>query len=165
MIEMQNILASHPQTRRRGAVLIVALIITAVLAGMILTLGRSMRVEVQASGNQEAAAQAQGAERAAEQYVLGLLTTDAMNVQNLSEDQFQVHVGTQGQGGTFLIVRPNYDDQSLPLYGLVEEGSKININNAPQSMLFNFVQDEDTLSAIQQWRTTNGVDSYYNSLP
>ena len=49
-------------------------------------------------------------------------------VQNLTEDQFQVHVGDQGAGGTFLIVRPNYDDQTLPLYGLVEEGSKININ-------------------------------------
>jgi type II secretory pathway component PulK len=152
-------------SRRSGAVLIVALVITAVLASMILVLNRSMRVEVQAAGNEDASAQADGVERAAEQYVLGLLTTDVSTVQNLSEDQFQVHVGNQGEGGTFLVVRPNYDDQSLPLYGLVEEGSKININSAPQSMLYNFVQDEDTLSAIQQWRTANGVDSYYNSLP
>jgi general secretion pathway protein K len=146
-------------------VLIVALIITTVLASMILVLARSMRVEVQAAGNEAASAQASSVERAAEQYVLGLLTTDPMDVQNLSEDQFQVHVGDQGTGGTFLIVRPNYDDQTLPLYGLVEEGSKININSAPQSMLYNFVQDEDTLTAIQSWRTANGVDSYYNSLP
>ena len=151
--------------RRRGAVLIVALIVTAVLASMVLVLSRSMRVEVQAAGNQAAAAQALGAERAAEQYALGLLTTDMTTVQNLTDDQFQVHVGDQGSGATFLIVRPNYDDQTLPLYGLVEEGSKININSAGQSVLYNFVQDEDTLSAIQQWRTANGVDSYYNSLP
>jgi type II secretory pathway component PulK len=156
---------SHRRLRHRGVVLIVALIITAVLATMVLALGRSMRVELQASSNEAASAQAQSVERAAEQYVMGLFTTDPMNVQNLSEDQFQIHVGAQGTGGTFLIVRPNYDDQSLPLYGLVDEGSKININNAPQSMLYNLVQDDDTLSAIQQWRTANGVDSYYNSLP
>ena len=117
------------QVRRSGAVLIVALIITAVLAGMILVLNRSMRVEIQAAGNADSSAQADGVERAAEQYALGLLTTDMSTVQNLSEDQFQVHVGDQGAGGTFLIVRPNYDDQSLPLYGLVEEGAKININS------------------------------------
>ncbi len=151
--------------RRHGAVLIVALIIIAVLAGMVMVLGRSMRVEVQAAGNQTAAAQAQGAESAAEQYVLGILTTDVSDVQTFTEDQFQVHVGDQGAGGTFLIVRPDYDDQSLPLYGLVEEGSKININTAGQSLLYNLVQDDDTLTAVTSWRTPNGVDSYYNSLP
>ena len=45
-----------------GAVLIVALIVIAVLASMVLVLSRSMRVEVQAAGNQAAAAQVLGAE-------------------------------------------------------------------------------------------------------
>jgi type II secretory pathway component PulK len=150
---------------QRGAVLIVALIVIAVLAGMLMVLGRAMRVEVQAAGNQTAAAQAQGAESAAEQFVLGALTTDVADIQTFTEDQFQVHVGDQGSGGTFLIVRPDYDDQSLPLYGLVEEGSKININTAGQSFLYNLIQDDDTLSAVVSWRTANSVDSYYNSLP
>src|SRR5438045_3490922 len=163
----KQFLPRRPRRERRGAILIVALVITAVLCAMVLSLGSSMRVEVQAAGNRSAAAEASAVERGAEQYVLGLLVSGYGITQSFTEDQFQqVQVGD----GTFWIVRPNYDDQSLPLWGLVDEASKININNTnnnTRTMILNLLQDEDTATAIAGWRsgTASSDDEYYLSRP
>ena len=156
--------SSHRSGRpRRGAVLIVALLITAVLGIMVLSLGRSMRVELQAASNQSSAEQAMAVERGAEQYLMGLLASDNGSIQDLTEDQFtDISIGS----GLFRVVRPQYDDDTLPVFGLVEENSKININKAGTTLLENIFQDDDTIDAITAWRNPNGPgDSYYQSLP
>ncbi len=149
--------------QRKGAILIVALIIITTLFFVVLTLGTSMRVEIQAAGNASASAQAAEVEKGAEQYVIGLLNSGYGITTPLTEDLFQqIPVGD----GYFWIVRPDYNDESLPLWGLVEENAKININNTnggTRNMLLNLLDDEDTSTAVQSWRSTSASssDEYY----
>jgi hypothetical protein len=68
--------------------------------------------------------------------------------------------------GYFWIVRPDYNDESLPLWGLVEENARININNTTNStrtILLNLLDDDDTTTAVQSWRSTSAStsDEYY----
>ena len=93
----------------------------------VLVLCRSMRVEALASANLAAAVQASAVERGAEQYVLALITERRRRAfATLAEEQFAaVRVGD----GFFWILRPDYDDETLPLFGLIEESSKLNIND------------------------------------
>src|SRR6185503_11536039 len=92
---------------RRGTVLIAAMFITAMLAGLVLVLCRSMRVEAIASANEAAAIQASSIARGAEQYVIGLLAYEKDAVRELPENTFAaVPVGD----GFFWIARPDYSD-------------------------------------------------------
>ncbi|MGE5609952.1 MAG: general secretion pathway protein GspK [Bacillota bacterium] len=163
---------------RRGTVLIVTLWIIFVLAGLVLVFARSMRVEAYASANHVAAIQASCVERGAEQYVLALIDQQKDAVLELSEDFFAAvpigdPVSSQPSGGYFWIVRPDYGDVSFPVYGLVDESSKINLNTASQDMLYYLPNMPDDLPpAIVDWRDTNdditdgGAESeYYLSLP
>ena len=59
--------------RRRGTVLIAAMIIIFALVGMVIVMGQSARVEATASANVVAASEATVIARGAEQYVLGML--------------------------------------------------------------------------------------------
>jgi type II secretory pathway component PulK len=109
---------------RRGTVLIVAMIVSFALAATVLVLCRTMRVEAAASANAASAAQASAIAHGAEQYVLGLITEEGEGVRDLGEENFAaVRVGD----GLFWIVRPDYDDDQLPLFGLVEESAKLNV--------------------------------------
>ena len=93
--------------RRRGTVLIVAMIVTIALAGTVLALCRTMRVEAMASANLAASAQASAVARGAEQYVVALITDRGDEVRDLGEENFAaVRVGE----GIFWIMRPDYDD-------------------------------------------------------
>src|SRR5439155_3239272 len=88
-------------------------------------------------------------------YVLARLDDTSQDVVDLAEDQFAaVQVGD----GYFWIVRPDYDDQSLPLFGLTDEAGKINLNAANDTMLSNLLMDDtDTSQAIQSWRSSTGL--------
>src|SRR4051812_35832113 len=107
---------SCPKRRPRcaGAILIVALVVTFVMSSVVLVLCQQMRVESMSAANRSAAAQAEAIELGAEQYVLARLADTTQDVFDLAEDQFAaIQVGD----GYFWIVRPDYDDQSLPLFG------------------------------------------------
>src|SRR5207253_9087614 len=113
--------------RRRGTILIVTMLITFALAAMVLVLARSMRVEAMSAANMAASIQAANVEHGAEQYVSGLISTQPDQTTTMTEDQFAaIQVGD----GYFWIVRPDYDDATLPAFGLVEESGKINLNSA-----------------------------------
>lgn len=150
-----------PETRtpiqlpRRGTALIVTMIVCFALAGMVLALCRSMRVELMAAGNQVAAVQADAIVRAGEQYVLGVLTTEGQDVVDLAEDQFSaVPVGD----GYFWVMRPDYDDAALPAFGLVAESAKINLNTTGFEELMALPNMTDELaSAIVEWRTADAA--------
>jgi DNA uptake protein ComE-like DNA-binding protein len=170
--------------RRRGTILIVTMTITFALAAIVLILSRKMAVEAQASANQAASVQAGAVERAAEQYVMALLNLQATdsttyNVYLYTDDYFSAYpVGADSRNpdGWFWIVRPSYDDTTLPMFGLVDEASKLNINTATEAQLLSLPemsQAQDIAEAILDWRTatesTNllmGAKSdYYLSLP
>jgi type II secretory pathway component PulK len=111
--------------RRRGSILVVAMVVTFALAASVLVLCRSMRTETLAAANQAAALQVAAIERGAEQYVLGILADQGEDARRLSEDQFNaVPVGD----GYFWILRPDYSDAQLPAFGLTEESAKVNVN-------------------------------------
>jgi hypothetical protein len=72
----------------------------------------------------------------------------------------------------FWIVRPDYGDNNLPAYGLVDEASKVNLISAPREMLRAFrIMPDDLPDCIFDWKDNdsdiefNGVeDEYYLSL-
>ena len=151
----------------RGTILIVAMGVLLILAGFTLVVCRQMRIEAIASANYVAAAEAGAIERAAEQYAIAQLVDQKEAVLTLPETQFAAQpVGS----GYFWIVRPNYDDDQLPTFGLVDEASKLNVNGASEAQLELLPgMDPDIADAIVAWRGSNAAtagmdDSYYLSL-
>jgi DNA uptake protein ComE-like DNA-binding protein len=139
--------------------------ITTMLAGLVLVLCRSMRVEAIASANEAAAIQASSIARGAEQYVIGLLAYEKDAVRELPENYFAaVPVGD----GFFWIARPDFNDPALPLFGLTDESSKVNINTAPAPALLRLpYMTEELAAAVVDWRDTdstpgqNGAENEY----
>jgi type II secretory pathway component PulK len=162
--------AGRPPIRRRGTVLIVAMVVIFALVGFVLTMGGSMRVETMASANQAASLEARAIARGAEQYVIGMLTNTTDGSELMDESLFEaVPVGT----GYFWIVRPDYGDEQLPVFGLVDESSKIDLNTMSLERLELLEgMDEALAAAIVDWRdedqdtTAYGAEtSDYASLP
>src|SRR5687767_2951318 len=156
--------------RRRGTILIVALIVTLSLSASVLVLCRNMRVEAMAAANRSAAMQVQAIERGAEQYVLAILQDQGEAALDLSEDQFAaVPIGE----GYFWVLRPDYDDDQMPIFGLVDESAKLNINTCTVEQLMNLPgMLEQTAGSIVDWHDDDnnpgplGVESeYYATLP
>ena len=147
-------------TRRRppresGVVLVITLLIVIVLTGMAIVFARSMRVEAMASANQLARAQARAIALGAAQAVMALgdeLPADA------------VELG----GGAFWILQPNFEDDRISAFGIVDESSKINLNTATEQQLLALPGvDELIAAAIIDWRDSdaepspNGAESDY----
>jgi type II secretory pathway component PulK len=158
------------RARQRGTVLIVAMLVSFALASLVLALCRSMRAENMAAANEAAALQADAIERGAEQYVVGMLDQEGEDVVSLSENAFNaVRVGD----GYFWILRPQYEDSSLPVFGLTGESSKVNLNSTDFDALSNIPGMEYTAaSSIMDWRDEDnrlerdGAESdYYLQLP
>jgi type II secretory pathway component PulK len=165
--------------RRRGTILIVVLLILAALAGMALVIGRSARVEVLTSSNYASGAKAAEAERGAEQYVITMLASDRQGA--MQQDQSQFANVPVGDAGVFWIIRPNYGDNDMPVYGLVDEASKINLNSNVRGsgerveMIQNFpLMTRELAYSIGDWRDSDSnvgggsdgaEDTYYLALP
>jgi DNA uptake protein ComE-like DNA-binding protein len=146
------------------------MLVSFALASLVLALCRSMRAENMSAANEAAALQADSIERGAEQYVLGMLTQEGEEVTSVSENAFNaVQVGD----GYFWILRPQYEDSSLPVFGLTGESGKVNINNTDFDALSNMPGMEYTAaSSIMDWRDEDnrlerdGAESdYYLQLP
>jgi type II secretory pathway component PulK len=171
---------AHHQRRRHGTILIVTMFIVFTLASLVLVMCGSMRVEAMAAANMAASLQASAVERGAEQYVMAILTEQKDTLSDLTEEDFG---GANGGGiqvgdGYFWILRPNYGDDNLPVYGFTEENAKVNINTASYESLMRLPNmTDDVASAIINWRGTattgtssssssgGGQESYYASQP
>ena len=134
-------------------ILIVAIVIIFAVAAMVLTLGRSMRGEASIAANAAAAREAAIAERGAEQYVLALLaetSDDTTPLESLGEEYFtDVRIGN----GRFWIVRPDYNDPTLPAFGLVDESAKVDLNTVNYGDLLRLPGMTEQLAAsIIDWR-------------
>lgn len=155
---------------RAGAILIVTLWIVVVLTGMVLVLARSMRIEGACSANYAASQRAIGVEQGAIQYVLA--TVDGLDGAVPTEANTPAN-GVIVGNGMFWIIRPDFDDNSLQGYGIVDEASKINVNYAGEDVLMMLprLYGEDA-AAIIDWRdsdislTAGGAESeFYLTLP
>lgn len=150
-------------SRRRGTVLIVAMIIIFTMASMVIILNRAMRVELRASANRASQIEATAIARGAEQYVLALLAESVDPIEMYDEQAFAaIPLGT----GHFWLIRPNWGDPSLPQFGLVDESSKLNINAHDFETLRRLPGMDDTIAgAIIDWRdeddetSTSGAES------
>jgi type II secretory pathway component PulK len=155
---------------RSGTILIVVMIGLAVLAGMVLVVGRSARVEAMASANHVAAARAAAVERGAEQFVIALLASARDQVMTMPDSSFAAV--PVGDAGTFWIVRPDYGDSSMPQYGLVDEASKLNFTSVSRDMLRALpIMPDELPDSLYDWRDDDSQlegdgaeDDYYMGL-
>jgi type II secretory pathway component PulK len=147
------------------------MIIIAALAGMVLALGKTVRVEAMATANQVSTARATAAELAAEQYVIGAIARGRDSVMTLDESYFNaIPVGSDA---VFWIVRPDYNDSNMPRYGLVDEASKLNFGQATRDMLRQIPTMPDALpDSIFDWKDGDSnveddgaEDEYYLAQP
>ncbi len=141
--------AQH-EVRRRGTALIVTMIVVFALGSLVLTMGRTARVEATASANSAAMLQADAIARGAEQFVLALVTDQLTTLDTMRDSDFAaVQVGT----GWFWILRPDYGDPDLPLFGIVDEAGKLDLNRASLDGLRMLPGMTDDLAAsIVDWR-------------
>jgi len=151
--------------RRAGTVLIVTMWVLAVLAGMVLVLANSMRVEQDCSANEAARQQASAVESGAVQYVLACV--DGLDGEVPTEQEMPCEAVPVGDGA-FWIIRPDYQEEGQQTYGLVDEASKLNLNTATVDMLAELPDmPAEVAASIVDWRdsdsdlTVGGAESEY----
>ncbi len=155
---------------RPGTIFVVTIWIILVLAGLVLVLARAMRVEALASANQCSSLQAEAVEQGAIQYVLARV--DGLLGQMPADADTPCEAVEIGQGA-FWIIRPNFDDDRSDAFGIVDEGSKVNVNVATQAMLAKLPgMTEELCACIIDWRDTDSTitpagaeGEYYATLP
>jgi len=156
--------------RARGTVLIVTMWILLVLAGLVLVLGRTARVEGDRSANGLAEAQAAAVEEGAIQYVLSCV--DGLQGQ-MPPDADTPCEAVQVGDGAFWILRPTGEDDRTYSYGITDEAGKVNLNTASLDMLSKLPgMTPEFAASIVDWRdadsnvTPGGAESeYYLLLP
>lgn len=150
---------ARPTVRpRRGAILVITVLVTFTLAATVLVLCRSMRVETMAAANQAASVQAYAVERGAEQYLQAMLVTEGnTSIDDVTEDQFAaIPVGD----GYFWVLRPDYDDPTLQVFGMVHEAGKLNLNTATYDQLMRLPGMIDRIAgAWVDWRDADANPS------
>jgi len=110
-------------------VLITAMWVVLVLAGMTLVLARSVRVEAMISANFVASLQAEAIARGALRFVLATVATDSASATEAACEAVQVG------DGYFWILRPDLEDSQAYAFGITDEAGRVNLNSASQDML------------------------------
>ncbi len=154
------------RTRRHpGTVLIVAMWVVLVLAGLVLVFARTMRVEAIASANHVASLQAQAVARGALQSALAQAGEGRSAAPSAGEWPCEaIQVGE----GLFWVLRPSLEDDRTYSFGLMDEASKINLNSATMEMLLKLPgMTAELAAAIIDWRDADsdvspgGAESEY----
>lgn len=157
------------KARARGSVLVIVMLISFGLISIALYFANSMSMELRASDNRMSGLSADQTIEGAARYVGYILTLYATNgaVPDISEYQAEaVPVGnaaTPEQNAHFWIIGrdPSATPSSEPYFGLVDEGSKLNVNTADTNVLSYLPNMTlDFADAIADWRSTNGVGTY-----
>lgn len=156
---------------RRGSALIVAMWVCVALAGLVLVMSYSMRIEAIAAANRLSAAQASAAVDAAEQYLLSVVSQEVTTPGSLDDYDFEaVELGP----AYFWVLRPaETSDDSSATYGPCDEAAKIDLNTASRNVILELPgMTEDIADAILDWRDEDSTitgqgaeDDYYLSLP
>jgi type II secretory pathway component PulK len=139
------------------------------ISGVVLLLARSMRVEAIASANRLSQIQADAIERGAEQFLCSTVDAEVATPGSTSTVSMEAQ---QVGDGYFWVIRPDPDDETNRLYGLTDEGGKMDLNTAPLSMLQLLPNiPADVGSSIYNWRgqATSGdglgaTDSDYEAM-
>jgi len=154
-----------PVPRRRGTILIVTMWILVVLAGLVVAMAASMRVEGTCSANGAAELQAEAIEQGAVQYVLAHV--DNLEGKSPSDTDMPCEAIRVGDGA-FWILRPDLNDDRLYACGLVDEAAKLNLNTAGAGMMTRLLPTTSEMAvSVVDWRdaddtvTPGGGESEY----
>ncbi|HEV2691778.1 MAG TPA: hypothetical protein VG347_02670 [Verrucomicrobiae bacterium] len=153
--------------REHASVLVIVLWICIGLVSIALYFANSMNYELQASDNRVNAVIADQAIEGAARYFAVVLSNYATNGAMPDNTQFKNEAVTVGDAKFWVIGRdPAGGNSTEPYFGLIDEGGKINLNNANTNTLAYLPNmTMDFSDAIQDWRGTNGIVSLdYSSL-
>jgi type II secretory pathway component PulK len=148
----------------RGSVLIIVLWVCVGLVSIALYFANSMTYELRASDNRVSGLAADQAIEGASRYVSSVLYNYATNGAVPDPTEFSCEAVPIGDAKFWLIGRDTTDQNTTgqsatdPAFGLVDEGSKLNLNYANTNALSYLPNmTVDFAQAIEDWRTTNGT--------
>jgi type II secretory pathway component PulK len=153
--------------RSRGSVLIIVLWICIGLVSVALYFTNSMSYELRAADNRVNGLAADQTIEGAARYVAFILQNFATNGAVPDSTQFKCEAVPVGDAKFWLIGRdPAAGNSTDPYFGLIDEGTKLNLNYAStNALLYLPNMTTDFAQAIQDWRGTNGSQSLdYTSL-
>ncbi len=149
-------------TRTAGSVLIIVLWVALGLVTITLYFAESMSFELRASDNRVAGLAADQAIEGGARYVTAMLSLLATNGVVPDVTSYACQAVPVGDAHFWLIGRP-VDYQAQPdevFFGLVDEGSKLNLNTVSADSLMLLTNMTLELAAnIVDWRNTNGTTS------
>jgi DNA uptake protein ComE-like DNA-binding protein len=154
---------SHIENRAaRGSVLIIVLWVAIGLTGIALYFANSMTYELRASDNRVSGMATGQAIEGAARYVSYVLSNFATNGAVPGPTQFACEAVPVGDAHFWIIGRdPSGTASSEPSFGLIDEGSKLNLNTAGTNTLSYLPNMTlDFADAILDWRSTNGGGAY-----
>ncbi len=157
---MKRLPSSHPQSSRRGSVLIVVLWISLALVAVAISFGSSMLMAYRGSDNDLAGRQAQEAINGALQYAQTILINSGTpgvlpDVSTYQSEAVQIGDATFWFIGRDIYTTPNTD--TTPVYGLTDEAAKLNVNTATAQQLTLLPgMSSDLADSIVAWRDANG---------
>ena len=143
--------------RERGSVLIIVLWVCFGLAALVLYFAQSTSAELRSSDNRAVTISAEAAVDGGARYVQYVLTHYATNGSRpLSTDYFAEEVPV-GDASFWLLGRdPDRPYSEEPVFNLVDEASKLNLNTATRSMLEALPgMTIELAAAIIDWRDSN----------
>lgn len=156
---------SHLKKRAHGSLLIIVLWIAFGLCSVALYYAHSMSMELKAADNQVAGMEADQAIEGAAVYVSNVLATLAVSNRIPDPSGFRASGVKVGNATFWLIGRDTNDLPSSatgdqPVWGLVDECSKLNLNTATAAMGQNLPQMTENLAAAMfDWSSSNSTPS------
>ena len=146
----------HPAAQR-GSVLIIVMIVCLGLVSLSLVFGHSMLMAYRGSDNSLAGHQADQAIEGGARYAKYLMSS-VTNPGDLPDPaNYQSEALPVGDATFWFIGTPTPSDSgTTPVFGLIDEASKLNLNVATQDMLMNLPgMTQELATAITQWRNTS----------
>jgi type II secretory pathway component PulK len=154
-----------PSAAQSGSVLIIVLWIAFGLVALALYFADSMNLELRASDNRVCAQSADQAIEGAARYINCILTTEIANGSNGCLPGAATYVQEAvpvGDAHFWIIGRDttNINSQTRMCFGLVDEGSRLNLNTASSNAISWLPRmTSDLMQGIIDWRDTNGGGS------
>lgn len=155
---------------QRGSVLIIVIWVCLGLVALTVYFASSMSSELRAAGNRVDEIAARQAVAGGTRYAAFVLSQFAVNGAVPRIEDYQAEALPVGEASFWFVGRdPNEAPTSEPIFGLVDEASKLNLNTATRSMLEALPgMTPELADAIVTWRNTraqtDGSDNTYARL-
>jgi len=147
---------------QNGSVLIIVLWIAIGLVSIALYFANAMTFELRASDNRASGLATDQAIEGAARYISYVLANFSTNGAVPDKTQYASEAVPVGDARFWLIGRdPSGTPSTEPYFGLIDEGSKLNLNTANTNTLYDLPNmNADLAQAIVDWRSTNSSGAY-----